>query len=84
MDAMREGAQDYVYKASLDGAVLIRSLLYAIERNKRRIAEHRQRTVDRELDLAKQIQEHLLPQSSPDIARIRYRRTMRFGRCDFR
>jgi serine phosphatase RsbU (regulator of sigma subunit)/HPt (histidine-containing phosphotransfer) domain-containing protein len=67
IDAMREGAQDYVYKTSLDAAILVRSLLYAIERNRRHIAENRQRTVDRELDLAKQIQEHLLPHCSPII-----------------
>lgn len=67
MEAMREGAQDYVYKSSLDGALLARSLLYAIERNKRRIAEHRQRSIEQDLQLAKQIQQHLLPRTSPNI-----------------
>ncbi|MCS7470673.1 SpoIIE family protein phosphatase [Stieleria sp. ICT_E10.1] len=65
--AMRLGAQDYVGKSHLDGQVLVRSLLYAIERNKRRMVEHRQRAVDRELQFAKQIQEYLLPNDSPKI-----------------
>ncbi|WP_145218005.1 SpoIIE family protein phosphatase [Planctomycetes bacterium TBK1r] len=65
--AMRLGAQDYVGKSNLDGQVLVRSLLYAIERNKRRMVEHRQRAVDRELQFAKQIQEYLLPNDSPEI-----------------
>ncbi|WP_182868395.1 PP2C family protein-serine/threonine phosphatase [Stieleria mannarensis] len=65
--AMRLGAQDYVGKSQLDGEVLVRSLLYAIERHKRRLVEHRQRTVDRELQFAKQIQEYLLPNDPPEI-----------------
>lgn len=67
MEAMRTGAQDYVYKSSIDGSRLVRSLLYAIERNKRRIAEHRQRSVERDMQLAQQIQQHLLPSASPEI-----------------
>ncbi|MCA9138043.1 MAG: response regulator [Planctomycetales bacterium] len=68
VEAMRLGAQDYVHKSSLDGRTLVRALLYAIERNKRRLAEHRQRAVEREVDFAAQIQQHLLPKASPEIA----------------
>lgn len=67
VEAMRLGAQDYVHKASLDGGILIRSLLFAIERNRRRLAEHRQRSVQREIDFAAEIQKHLLPKTSPDL-----------------
>lgn len=70
VEAMRMGAQDYVHKASLDGAILVRSLLYAIERNKRRLVEQRQRAVERELKFAQKIQQHLLPNKSPDIERF--------------
>ena len=68
VQAMRNGAQDYVLKSSLNAGVLVRSLLYSIERNRRRLVEQRQRTVERELRLASQIQSHLLPRVSPKIA----------------
>lgn len=65
--AMRLGAQDYVYKSGIDRAVLVRSLLLAIERNKRRIVEQRQRAVERELQFARDIQRHLLPDEPPRV-----------------
>lgn len=70
VEAMRSGAQDYVQKSALSGPVLVRSLLYAIERNRRRLVQQRQRAVERELEFAKEIQQHLLPHASPDIAEL--------------
>ncbi|MDH5655600.1 MAG: ATP-binding protein [Spirochaetia bacterium] len=34
MEAMKLGAQDYLYKSKIDGGILIRSIQYAIERNR--------------------------------------------------
>lgn len=67
VDAVRKGAQDYVPKGSVDAPLLVRSLLYAIERNGRHLAERRNLLVDRELATARKIQQHLLPSHPPSI-----------------
>ncbi|MBM79328.1 MAG: hypothetical protein CMJ78_01885 [Planctomycetaceae bacterium] len=41
VEALAQGAQDYVPKGTVDERVLVRSLLYAIERNGRQLAERR-------------------------------------------
>lgn len=67
IEAVRLGAQDYVPKGSVDAPLLVRSLLYAMERNGRQLAERRNLMVDRELATARQIQQHLLPSQPPSI-----------------
>lgn len=61
------GAQDYVPRSEGDISVLSRSLLYAHERSERQVMEKRQEVVDRDLEVARTIQQHLLPPQSPDI-----------------
>jgi sigma-B regulation protein RsbU (phosphoserine phosphatase) len=65
--ALRQGAQDYVFKSSLDAAILKRSLLYSIERNRRRLAERWSRQLEDELRFAQRVQRHLLPGVPPNI-----------------
>lgn len=65
--AVASGAQDYVPKMEGDIRILSRSLLYAYERNARRLIQKRQDVVDNDLAVARRIQQHLLPQKSPSI-----------------
>ncbi|MCM2369374.1 fused response regulator/phosphatase [Rhodopirellula sp. ICT_H3.1] len=58
MEAVRRGAQDYLIKGADDPSKLMRSIRFAIERKKRLHAES-------ELEAARQIQQSLLPNSSP-------------------
>lgn len=65
--ALKNGAQDYVPKACVDGPVLVRSLLYSMERNARLVAERRVHRIEHDLATAHKIQGHLLPTDSPTI-----------------
>ena len=58
--AVREGAQDYLFKGKIDSESLARSIRYAIERNTRQKAE-------KELGAAGEIHRHLLPKSAPQL-----------------
>lgn len=65
--AVASGAQDYVPKHENDIRLLSRSLLYAYERNARRLIQKRQSVVENDLAVARRIQQHLLPDKSPNI-----------------
>lgn len=67
IEAVGSGAQDYVPKSAIDAQILVRMLLYAIERNGRQLAEQRNLTIEGDLSAARQIQQHLLPTDSPRI-----------------
>ncbi len=67
-NALAEGAQDYVPKTSVNGPLLVRSLLYAIERNGRHVAERRNGAIEYDLATARRIQAHLLPEESPSLS----------------
>lgn len=67
VEALSRGAQDYVPKAALSGPLLVRSLLFAIERNARIVAERRFLRIEDDLAAAHRIQNHLLPDSAPRI-----------------
>lgn len=66
--SLKDGAQDYVPKAMISDAVLVRSLLYAVERNARLLAERRFSRIETDLATAHKIQGHLLPAAPPAIA----------------
>ena len=61
VDAVAQGAQDYLPKAEANRSSLARSVRYAIERARRQRAEQ-------ELSAAGEIQRRLFPQQAPEIA----------------
>lgn len=67
IEALSQGAQDYVPKTALNGPLLVRSLLFAIERNARLLAERRFMRVEDNLATAHKIQAHLLPRVPPVV-----------------
>jgi serine phosphatase RsbU (regulator of sigma subunit) len=67
IQAVERGAQDYLVKGQVDSNVLVRSLRFAIERNRRRRAERALHDAQEGFRLARQIQEHLFPAEPPCI-----------------
>lgn len=67
MAAVGEGAQDYVSKDKADAEVLVRSLRYATERQRRQSAERRNLLIEREMAFAAEIQQYLLPRRPPQV-----------------
>lgn len=65
--AVSLGAQDYVFKSEASSCVLMRSIRYAIERMRLLKIEKDMIATDRDLEFAREIQRHLLPQTLPDI-----------------
>lgn len=68
--AVSLGAQDYVFKSEASSCVLQRSIRYAIERRHRLEMEMNMIAMDRDLEYAREIQRHLLPQTLPEIAGV--------------
>ncbi|WP_417387187.1 SpoIIE family protein phosphatase [Gimesia sp.] len=65
--AVSLGAQDYVFKTEASSSVLVRSIRYAIERMRRLQIEKDMISMDRDLEYAREIQQHLLPQTLPQV-----------------
>lgn len=65
--AVALGAQDYVFKAEASSSILLRSIRYAIERMRRLQVEKNMISMDRDLEFAREVQQHLLPQTLPEI-----------------
>ncbi|QDT25534.1 SpoIIE family protein phosphatase [Gimesia panareensis] len=68
--AVSLGAQDYVFKSEASSCVLLRSIRYAIERMRLLKIETDMIKMDRDLEFAREIQRHLLPQTLPEIAGV--------------
>jgi sigma-B regulation protein RsbU (phosphoserine phosphatase) len=67
LEAVREGAEDYLFKSAMSGSLLVRTVRYALERARSRHVEQEFLATQRELSIAQQIQEGLYPQFPPTI-----------------
>lgn len=67
IEAVREGAEDYLFKGQLSGHLLVRTIRYAVERARSRALEQEFRSTQRELAIAREIQQALYPESVPDL-----------------
>lgn len=67
VQAMNQGAQDYLVKGASDGAALLRAMRYAIERTRRRRAERELQSAQAEMSAARVIQQRLFPQNAPEL-----------------
>ncbi len=66
--AVQAGAEDYLVKGQVNDNVLVRSIRYAIERNRRHRAEDQMRDTSEEFRAAQEIQQRLYPAEPPVLA----------------
>ena len=67
LQAVREGAQDFILKHDFNQSTLERSIRFAIERQERQVLQQRLRTHDTESDAARNVQRRLMPNEFPSI-----------------
>jgi sigma-B regulation protein RsbU (phosphoserine phosphatase) len=67
LQAVREGASDYLFKGRIDGDILVRSVRYAVERGVRKRMEESAQAARREMEIARRIQQSLYPTAAPDV-----------------
>ena len=67
LEAVREGAEDYLVKGFITGHEMMRSVLYAIERSRRRVSEAALSRAEADYRIAHEIQTRLYPQQSPAV-----------------
>ena len=65
--AVRQGAQDYVFKTDTDGKLAYRALRYGIERHQLKSIEREKIAIDRELSMAHEVQMKMLPSGPPKV-----------------
>lgn len=71
LEAVRQGAQDYLMKDHVDGQLLARAVSYAVERS--HLEKELKRTVHQlqaEFDVIAELQAELLPPALPDVPRL--------------
>ncbi|HET6882969.1 MAG TPA: SpoIIE family protein phosphatase [Pirellulales bacterium] len=66
VEALRQGAEDYLFKDDLSGELVRRTLRHSIERSRTRKSLADFRRLSDEFELARKIQQGLLPRSAPD------------------
>jgi sigma-B regulation protein RsbU (phosphoserine phosphatase) len=66
--AVRHGAQDFLVKGQFESNLLVRSLRFAIERKRRQRAEVIVEANELKLEMAREIQQALLPVRDPEVA----------------
>jgi len=67
MKAVQAGAEDYLVKGEVDDDALVRSIRYAIERNRRHQAEDQLRDTSEQFRAAREIQQRLYPRQPPRL-----------------
>jgi serine phosphatase RsbU (regulator of sigma subunit) len=67
VQALQNGAQDYLVKGQVDGNMLMRSMRYAIERTRRLDAERALLANEKEFRFARAIQQRLFPATAPEL-----------------
>lgn len=76
LDCLRAGAQDYLFKSTVDDYKLLRSIRFAMERRERLHLEaelhamKRIEDLEHELATARQIQQSLLPTETPQLKEV--------------
>jgi serine phosphatase RsbU (regulator of sigma subunit) len=72
VQAVRQGAQDYLLKDHLGGDNLARSVRFAVERTRRLIAERDLHATRQQIELARIVQQHMYPDCGPRLDGVEF------------
>lgn len=70
LQAVQEGAQDYLPKSEMSSSSLARAVRYAVERHERALGQKRLENLERDMQTAATIQKRLLPLVPADVPGI--------------